>query len=875
MSFHRRLHFAPLGALALGLVQPAVAQVAGAPGEDETQGEAILVTGTALRNREAISERRRALGVVDSISQDDTGDLADETLAEALVRLPGVNDMQTLYGEQTAKYMSIRGISPDLNFVSFDGIGMFSASNDGAGSRRVDLALIPTQVAQTTQVYKTFTADLDGGAIGGSTNIVPYSALDGHDQWYVSARAEYRPSSTDVYAKNSLGDYVDTWFGGSVKGLWVKRFGSEGQFGVVASAVYTQESWTASKPNINARTYLNAAGKTAREDLSDWDGNAAMPNRIRTLNYSKFRKLYGGYLGLEYRAALNLTLSASAFDYKQVEDQTLNDYRVDSIASPQYLSPTVARMKVGVIRPFVNYDHFATEFRGGIVKGKWDIDPATVLELRGAYGRSTFRNTDLGVGYSYSPKADYVTVDMTKSRPSFVFENPADMIAIANFAGYSAADTYNRADFESWEGRADLRHNYAADSLGFGLAAGLDVRTVDAVRNLTTINYNKPAGGLGNVGFVPGQVSFGFPYPTVHVDLAKFNAQVKPSLTINQASSLSASYASDYGYREAIAAGYAGAMFATQTTRLIAGVRLEDVDYRANVPQRVGAVYDGSTQVYHGGYRYALPSASLTQDLGADLRLRAAYSKSLGRPAFSDIAQAELVNNESLTISKGNPDLKPRQSTNFDLAVEQYFNGGNGLVALSGFYKKIDDEIFELQTQQERNGVVYDVTTPLNATSASLKGIEFQFIDNGIAWLPRPLKDRLGVSFNVARMWARMSSVSGENVIERDNLLFQPNWVINGSVFYKIFGEGEVRLAYRWADRNLNTVNAQPYADYVLKARGQMDASLRLPITPNLIVKLEANNLLGDDYRMMHGYYSERYTLTQDRRFFLDVVFKH
>lgn len=867
MSFSYYLNFASLGAVALVTSQPAFAA-------EEPSGD-IVVTGSALRNKEAITQRREGLGIVDSVSQDDTGDLADETVAEALIRLPGVNDMQTLYGEQTAKYLSIRGISPDLNFVSFDGIGMFSAANDGAGSRRVDLALIPTQVAQTTQVFKTFTPDIDGGVIGGATNIVPYSALEGRDQWYVSARAQYRPSSTDVYARNSLGDYVDTKLGGTLKGLWVKRFGSEGQFGVVASAVYTQESWTASKPNVNARTYLNDAGKTAAADLSDWDGNAAMPNRIRTLNYTKFRRLYGGYLGLEYRAAPNVTLSASVFDYRQDEDQTLNDYRVDSIASPTYLSPTVARMKIGVIRPFVNYDRFNTEFRGGILKGNWEIDPATVLEARGGYGLSTFRNTDLGVGYSYSPKADYVTVDMTNPRPAFVFENPADMTNIANFTGYSAADITNRADFESWEGRADLKHNYGADTLGFGFAAGVDARTVDAVRDQTTINYNKPAGGLGDLGFVPEQTSFGFPYRSVYIDLAKFNAAVKPSLTVNEASSLSASYAGDYGYRETILAGYASAMFATERTRVIAGLRLEDVDYRADVPQRVGSVYDGTTQVYNGGYRYFLPSASVSQELGDMLRLRAAYSKSLGRPAFSDIAQAELVNNENLTITKGNPDLKPRKSNNFDLALEQYFNGGNGLVAVSGFYKKISDEIFDLRTQQERGGVLYDVTTPLNATSASIKGIEFQFIDNGIGWLPDPLRDRLGVSFNVARMWAHMSYKSGEDTIERENLLFQPDWVINGSVFYRIFHDGEIRVAYRWADRNLNTVNAQPYADYVLKARGQMDASLRLPVTPNLIVKLEANNLLGDDYSMMHGYYSERYTLSQDRKFFLDIVFKH
>jgi len=42
-----------------------------------------------------ITQRREGLGIVDSVSQDDTGDLADETVAEALIRLPGVNDTRT------------------------------------------------------------------------------------------------------------------------------------------------------------------------------------------------------------------------------------------------------------------------------------------------------------------------------------------------------------------------------------------------------------------------------------------------------------------------------------------------------------------------------------------------------------------------------------------------------------------------------------------------------------------------------------------------------------------------------------------------------------------------------------------------------------
>jgi hypothetical protein len=37
-------------------------------------------------------------------------------------------------------------------------------------------------------------------------------------------------------------------------------------------------------------------------------------------------------------------------------------------------------------------------------------------------------------------------------------------------------------------------------------------------------------------------------------------------------------------------------------------------------------------------------------------------------------------------------------------------------------------------------------------------------------------------------------------------------------------------------------------------------------------VKLEADNILGNNKSMMHGYYSERYTLSVNRKFFLDIV---
>ena len=835
----------------------------------------IVVTGSAERNEKTIATKRKSLGVVDSVSQDDTGDLADETVADALIRLPGINAMETLYGEQSAKYVSVRGISPDLNFVSFDGMAMYSAANNGDGTRRVDLALIPTQVAQMTEVNKSFTPDIDAGAIGGVTNIVPYSALDGRNHWVVDVSGEYQPNTSRFPAFNAMGGNLDTPFGGGIKGLFVHKFGSRQQFGLVVSGVYNQESWQASKPNANGRTYYTATGATAKADLSNWNGYDPLPTLMRPMDYAKTRRLFGGYIGLEYRATEQLKFSLSAYDYKQIEYQSLSDFYAESFSGVSYSSPHVATLKIGRVRPVYDYDRFTTESRGAIFKATQQWDGNNSIEVRGGYGYSHFYDMDQGVAYASSPTNDFITWDMSDQTPTYTFSNPSDMTDVSKFKLYSASDMYSDSLFENYEGRADFRHNYGADSQGFGFAIGFDGRTVNATRDFQQTTYTTTNGGsLGSIGTVVNGGTFGWSYPTIFLNYPQFAQTAKPTLAVNVASSASSSYASDYTYDETTMAGYVAGMYGRGGFRGIAGVRYDAVSFDALVPQQVNGTYNGSFTRYHGGYTHLLPYVTLTQSLANDAwRLRAAFSKTLGRPAFSDIATAEIRSDQNLTISRGNPNLKPRESTNFDLSVDRYFNGQGGLISLAGFYKHIKNDIFTLASTEAIDGVEYTVTQPQNASHSTLKGIEATFVDNHV--LPGGFGRNLGVSVNVSRIWAKMDFIVGGNFTSRNNVLYQPNWLANGSLFYSLPKGGEIRVAYQWADRNLNTVNAQPYQDYVLEARGQLNASFRWALRRNLTMKVEADNILGDNKSMMHGYYSERYTLTVNRKFFIDLVLKN
>jgi TonB-dependent receptor len=838
----------------------------------------VVVTGSTLRSKEAVRNRRESIAVVDTLTQDDTGDLADETLAEALIRVPGVSSMQTLYGEQEAAYVSVRGISPDLNFTSFDGMAMFSSANDGDGLRRVDLNLIPTQISRTTEVFKTFTADLDVGAIGGVTNIIPRSALNDPETFYLDVFGTYQGGKGKyVPGTNSLGNYNDTPWGGGVKGLWAHRFGEQQQFGVVLSGVFRQKTFDYTKRNANGRVFYTPAGAVGNADLSNWDGQHPLPTLIRPMDYTHFTRTFGGSAQVEYEPAPGLQLSLLGYGYRQVEDQTFNQFQVQNYTNLQRLSPEVSRLKIGNTTSGYDYDRFENETGGAIFKAIKDFGENSSLEFRAGWNINRFHDKDLGAFYGFNPPNSFITYDMSKLSDQITIENNDALINIANYRLASASDLYVDAEMTSKEAKLDYKRNYGGDSRGFGFSVGGDIRRVETDRDSRTVTYVSNNSAMGDVGFVPNISSWMYNYPVVWVNYDRFADTVKPGLAINQTSTNNAAWSADYRYNETVAAVYVALSYATDTFNAVAGLRYDKVDFTAYSPLATAGRYDGAFARREGGYDHLLPSFIATQRLTEDFRIKAAYSRTLGRPAFGDIARAENVNTQNLTIARGNPDLKPRRSDNFDLAAEYYF-GGSGLVSVGGFYKKIKDDIFTQTTQQTVNGATYDVSQPMNASSSTMKGIEFQVVTDVVPGLPGFLADKVGFSANVTRMWAEMDYLSGATWVHLDALQYQANWLANVSAFYRLPRNGEVRLAYNWKSKSPISLGAFPHTTYWLEERGQLDAAVRYSLTDNLIAKFQISNITEEP--VQQGYYGvaypmRRYELTRDRTFQLDLIYKY
>jgi outer membrane receptor protein involved in Fe transport len=139
----------------------------------------------------------------------------------------------------------------------------------------------------------------------------------------------------------------------------------------------------------------------------------------------------------------------------------------------------------------------------------------------------------------------------------------------------------------------------------------------------------------------------------------------------------------DYSVREDIYAGYGLLAFAGEGWRVQGGVRLEYTNFNSAGFLTASNVVTPSAS--SKDYSNPLPSITGSLDTSDDSLLRLAYSKTLGRPRYSDEAThgGSLTTSASQdTLSEGNPNLQPRLSDNFDVSEELYTDHGRGLVSL-------------------------------------------------------------------------------------------------------------------------------------------------------------------------------------------------
>jgi TonB-dependent receptor len=283
-------------------------------------GDEVLVTGIRRANNAAVEAKRASTNIIDAVGSNEVRALPDNTVVEALRRIPGLTVFPTNDNEHTqdeAVTPVIRGLGPAYNNVTIDGLAVASPGtpNGAIGSiqRGVRLDILPTSMISQLQVVKTFTADLDPNAVGGAINIVTRSAFEGKGQPFFTIEGALG-HSTDVGVPRSQSDP-----GGRFVFTASDTFGPDHIFGYTLSGNYEALSnYTEEHATIDS-TYYNFYDNTGKLQTGAALGNGIpVPQQDRYWYAQNARTRKGVTAKLEARPndQLEAYISAGYYDFK-------------------------------------------------------------------------------------------------------------------------------------------------------------------------------------------------------------------------------------------------------------------------------------------------------------------------------------------------------------------------------------------------------------------------------------------------------------------------------------------------------------------------------------------------------------------------------
>lgn len=811
---------------------------------DTNQVDDIVVTGSIVQNRAEIQARKRTSAIVDTLSSDEIGALPDMTIADSMRRIVGVT---TIYNDDIGQFASVRGLHPDLIPVQWNGMSLATTGDLGEGSRKINLQVIPGEAVGQIQAYKTLSPDLDAGALGGLINLVPLSAFNSTEPVFLATAGTSYTTDMDVSDVNAMGDNKHSPYGYAANLLLSDRFGKTDNIGLTVSGNWSVRPRTQTNTGTTGRAYYTAAGVATTPEAANWNGLSVPTQFINHYYTNKFEKV-GGTARLEYRVNDRFETGLLGFAYFSDEQETRNSNRLFGLDTPLNTTEMTGSARVKSADVQWRYNTFERNQYGLQWGTKTRVSSRGELATNLAWSRATFSSERPFVSFLYKPNLR-LSYDLNSPGVPYTLADPAKFANPANYVLSTTYRDWRQAQSDVWEGRADYTFNTLLSDRGWGFAVGADYRRMDMERDNFGVNYQ--TGGLTLAGLALNVEAPGWFPNALWIDQETFWRDKLSGLTINAAETDATNRRSDYTYQEDVFAAYAALNYNTDRMSLSGGLRFDTTAFDATMALvRNGVLMPDKTSA-SGDYAHVLPYFNALYNLTPAVRLKFGASQTLGRPNPEMIATVYDADFTEFKITQGNPDLKPRLSTNLDLGGEWFFNGGESMITATVFYKDITDDILQITSQQEIDGALWYVSQPVNGETTKFKGLELAFVKNSFGDL-HPWLQHLGASANA--MWIKGETTYLYNGVERirDDLLYQADFAGNAAIFYGFDNGSEIRFAYNRQGRYVEEYGANPWEDNVSPPFDTVDLTAKWALDDQWQLRLEGRNILSNN--------RERYT---------------
>jgi TonB-dependent receptor len=936
-----------------------------APAEDGAKVQSVVITGIRKSLDTSLNLKRMGQGLVDGIVAEDIGKFPDTNLAESMQRISGVS-IDRVNGEGSK--VTVRGVGPDFNLVLLNGRQMPASSlgdTFASNSRSFDFANLASESISALEVYKTSRAENPTGGIGATINIKTARPLDSRQRVANVGIKMVSDQSNERLPDMTRGKQVTP----ELSGIYSDVF-ADGTFGVALSGSYQKRNSGYNQAAVNAgwRTFkgdeggwgsIPQAGAPGSENITNRPKPSdlyVVPQEMRYSMNAIERTRTNGQLVLQYRpvkevtATVDHTYSENVVHTKRNELSAWFNFGPSSsswtngpIASPNTYTETYATPADVAMAGSIYGTKNLNESTG--VNVAWKYSPVLKFELDGHHSTATSgadspfgSNSTMGVSMFNRASA---TGDFSHDFPILsigVAGDPADGAKSAQVTGSSFRNSYmrNQIDQVQAKGQYNLTDTSKLD-FGVGLTK---VKNRTAFANVQQDSW----GGRTNAGdyddslWKPAKLQPYFSHSFAGANggalfndfyLWDFNAVraaaikadgsdqfFKPSSnftddrrTQETSSSAFLQYGRDWEWgvpmNAALGLRYESTKVASQALVPIA-TAIKWVS--ANEFSIVKGASDFTSLT--GKYSYVLPSFDWEAELNRDVKVRASYGETIGRPGWDKVQGGLTLNDfrvDGGSGSQGNPGLKPLLSKNFDLSAEYYY-AKSSYAALGAFRKNVSNFIGSTIIKQNPfglhtpiGGAFYNEAvanacptkdavcirsyifnnfngsggvsqTGTDGSGVPIGTIEGQSADPAamfnISVPANQRKDSIkGLEFNVQHAfgdtgfgmqanytWVRSGlKYDNTNRTEQNALVGLSNSA-NLVGFYED-ATYSVRVAYNWRDEFLSGTNADVFGSFgpaYTDPYGQFDLSAGYKVNDKLTFNVEAINL-NDGIQRVHG----------------------
>ncbi len=895
---------APSSAPPAAAEQPVSAQTP--PTQAAPSGDAdsdIVVTGIRGSLRSAIAVKREANAVVDVISAEAIGKFPDRNVAESLSHIPGVS-IDRRFGE--GEKVAILGTDPALNRMLLDGHALASAdwggNDNDPSSRTFNYSLLAPELVDRLEVYKSPEPRIEEGSLGGTVIVRTRRPLE------LKANSIFASGGYSYNDRSDKGNVRGS-------GLYSWKNDAE-TFGVLVAATYDKQSLTRAgveffgydnaaanadgtynSPFVNraqdGTLSLKSPGATITGGTIADLYKAASPFGINYAYFQQTRERKSVSGTVQYRPSSELTLTLNGLHINgNYDNYSQSMYTIPGAWTGNVLQS--ANISNGVVNAatFGAATSQSAQLDTLVRKTKlttdnlnlfadWEGDDGAKVSFAGGWSRARggrnpeyLFNVQTRLPFSYAFTNDTATVNFTgdPTNPANYFTNPNNnpaqiegspvlvggtQLNAAQIGGLDYSVTTDRDIFGGYDatipvsfgpftqlmlGARVTDHVNRIDGRGINtylttsqLASQLNVPTAS-----TPDGTFSGSGGLGNA--------------TQYLNLSEQSVIDILANAIN--SPLTRKIGASTRVRETVAASYAQLNFEQSGFRGNIGGRLvytKDVsDYALTLSTAANPNPVPTPTTTSTDYLKFLPSFNIAYEASSSLIFRGAVAKVISRPRYQDLAASISQNDTTRDAGGGNPNLKPYESTNYELTAEFYPRPGS-LLAVEAFRRDISNYIITTRTEGvtlfnsltgrlENN---YSVSQPINGGKAKVNGILVS--GQSEIW------GGFGLQANYTYQDSTTSSTdaSGADL----NLPYLSKHTVNVIPYFES-GPFQARLSYNYRTKYFRTIGRLGSREMVA-AYNQLDLSAGFNLTKQVTLSLNAQNLLDETYR--------QYNATPDR----------